>query len=274
MKIIEGQIVATTNVDAYGTRIPPEALRALFGELPDQFLIRDSHDLVRAPAGVGKNKRLVDLPGGEIGIAVDIEVHNEQALVGKLGVSIAAVQTELSLRADCDPDLRIHYDPRDFEDRDLAPLVHLTDDEFQVNAARTIRRGLEDLPLTLVLKFGVATYATGFLARAGARHYDALHDKLAELASRKRKVDPGRELLIQTQWEHVVGDGRRTEVVAQAPADVLSVMDSSRTAVLEARIARRAEQGAAHLGFRFDREAGSWEETYAVDEVGRDVRGA
>ncbi|GJM43851.1 MAG: hypothetical protein DHS20C21_06930 [Gemmatimonadota bacterium] len=272
--MLSGYLMATTQVDSYGVRISPDELRTIFHKTPDPLLIRDSHDMSRPPAGVGRKKRLVDLPNGELGIEMDVEVLNEEVLVGKGGPSISVVLSGLSLRPEREPELVVLYNPIYFLDREIAPLVRLTTDEFQINAGRNLQRGLEDLPFSLVLKFAAASYAARFLGEMGAGHYRALRAHLRSIAAdtRHRERPP---LRVQIQWVHEGSGQRAVHVVAEAQVEAVSSESGvGKTQELLAQIEQNLELGAAHVGFRYDRDSKSWQQTYAVDEMGREVGGA
>src|SRR6266851_853142 len=77
-RIIKGQVIASTSVDAHGEALPEEAIRTFFEQLKDPSVSFRNHDTSQAPVCRGFNKRLERLPDSSLAIVIDLEVLDEQ----------------------------------------------------------------------------------------------------------------------------------------------------------------------------------------------------
>jgi hypothetical protein len=81
-RVITGQIIASTHLDSTGERLTREELQQLFSQIPQEWVGAVVHDLSRPPITRSFNKRLEELPDGELAITLDIEVLDEEAFRG------------------------------------------------------------------------------------------------------------------------------------------------------------------------------------------------
>lgn len=262
MKLLRDQILATTNTDLHGDRIPPERLREIFEQLPDPWLLANQHDLALPPMARAIGKRFVQLPDGEWSIQADVEVFDEAAFAGKTGYSIAYLRNVLSVNPDRPGDVEIIFNPRVFPEREIGELVSLSTQAVQVDARELIQKGLE-ATIILVLKFGSAAFATGLLAKAGADSWDALRAGLKSLAA-KRSTDTGEEVVTHLQFA-VDGPANEVEVLIEVRVSDYPLLEDDLPLVesaLEQVQHFAAEAEIRKVALRFSRDPSRWEVCY------------
>jgi hypothetical protein len=104
-RVITGQIIASTHLDLIGERLTREELQQLFSQIPQEWVSAVGHDLSRPPIIRGFNKRLEELPDGELAITLDIEVLDEEAFREMGGFSIAFTRETIRF-GDGEPSIR------------------------------------------------------------------------------------------------------------------------------------------------------------------------
>jgi hypothetical protein len=78
-RIIRGQVITSTALDSHGDRLSRETIKKLFQQLPEVWFSFRNHDMSAQPVSRGFNKRLKELPSGELAITLDLEVLDEEA---------------------------------------------------------------------------------------------------------------------------------------------------------------------------------------------------
>jgi len=271
MKLLRNQVLATTNTDFHGDRIPPERLREIFEQLPDPWLLANGHDLSLPPMARAVGKRFVQLDDGEWSIQADVEVFDEAAFAGKRGYSIAYLRNTLSVNPDRRGDVEIIFNPGVFPESDIGDLVSLSTPDIQIDARELIQKGLE-ATVVLLLQFGAAAFVTGFLAKAGSDTWDALRERLKVQAA-ARMAASGEAVVTHLQFV-VDGPNSQVEVLVEVPVSDYPLLEDDLPLVESALLQVQtfaAESEIRMVALRFSRDPSRWELCYFVRQDGEVV---
>ncbi len=91
-KFIEGQVITSTGVDLDGESLSREEIRHFYEKMSDNFPLVARHDMSTEPFARAFNKRIEELPNGELAIKVDIEIFNEEEFAKFGGMSIGFIR--------------------------------------------------------------------------------------------------------------------------------------------------------------------------------------
>jgi len=172
-RIIHGQVIASTALDSHGERLSRDAIETLFRQLPEVSFSFRNHDTSVGPVCRGFNKRLQELPSGEVAIALDLEVLDEEAFKTAGGFSIAF--TNRTIRFGSDPAVKVLVNPRQFPFEQVAqeigrllPLGESVDVTERIEKA-----GVLDAAI-IVVAFVAGGIAKGFFSKVGGELFDYL----------------------------------------------------------------------------------------------------
>lgn len=269
MKRLEGQIVASTRLDAHGTKLTEGSLREIFAEMPDPTILNNQHDLARKPAGRLINKRLQRLENGELAIVVDAEIEDETTLDWAQGFSLSYVSNVYTVDASRRGDMAVVFNPRILDETDFIPLAGLSDSQVQIDVVELQQRSVEAAAI-VILKFAGQAAAAHFVGKAAERAYRALAAMLKAGAER-REQSKGQETVFQLQFELSVGATEIPVVLSVSAADLPSLQ--SDTVDLEAARAFVASKVGnsqiQRVALRFAGSPPSFELDHFVDAAGR-----
>lgn len=121
-RIIKGQTIASTHRDSSGDKIPKDKLHDLFSQIPEIWIGTSYHDLSKGPFSKGFNKRIVELPDGELAIKMDIEIFDEEAFKRMGGFSIEYTRGTLRC-GQGEPSISIWLNPMQFDIQEAAQKI-------------------------------------------------------------------------------------------------------------------------------------------------------
>lgn len=191
MRVLTGQIIATTQADAFGERLSYDELARLFSGMPSEFLICDNHNLAK-PIGKASNKSLVCLSNGEWAIQVDVCVEDDARTTDRTGFSIAFERVFAVADPTRQPELRLALNPRHFEENALEELQrNLPCDGVNVGLSTLTQRGLVATAVVVVLTFAGKAIAEQVIQSLGSATWEAFRRKLAGLPFRTKSGQTG-----------------------------------------------------------------------------------
>ena len=155
-RIIKGQVLATTGLDADRESLSERELTELFVQMSDEFPSTVSHDLSQSPVVRAFNKRLERLPNGDLAIKVDLEVFDEQAFARYGGMSIGFYRRHVRFGAG-DPVVSVTINSRQFDF-----------DEAVKDASSSIRMRPMEVVERVEKAFGLETAIITILVTAAA----------------------------------------------------------------------------------------------------------
>jgi hypothetical protein len=164
-RVIEGQVVASTALDAHGEQLARKELRELYSQMPDQRALNLNHDPRKPPIARTLSSYLDELPGGILAIKSDIEVFDEEQFASLRGMSIS--YHRISERVETPvhrPSVVISFNPRDI-DRDRLAAV-LASSDLPSGYVGLSERSEKSLIVTIALIFAIVS--RGFWNEAGA----------------------------------------------------------------------------------------------------------
>lgn len=173
-RIIRGQTIASTHRDLSGDKIPREALKELYDQIPDLWIGTSNHDLFKGPFSKGFNKKLIELPNGELAIKMDIEVFDEEAFERLGRFSIAYTRGALRC-GQGDPSISIWLNPTQFDIQEAAQkIVGVIPNGTAVDVVERVEKAaIAEAAIVFLVFAGLAT-ATGFFNAAGAHLFEVL----------------------------------------------------------------------------------------------------
>lgn len=271
MKRLNGQIVASTRLDAHGTRLSEEELEAIFAEMPDPVILNNQHDLSREPAGRLLNKRLERLSTGELAIVVDAEIIDETTLDWAQGFSLSFASSVYTVDESRRGDMAVVFNPRILDEADFIPLAGLSDDSFQIDVVELQQRSVEAAAI-VVLKFVGLAAASHFVGQFAERAAKALAVALRDGAARRREAK-GRETIFQLQFDMQVGD-QTVPVVLSVVSDNITDLQTDAVSIDAARAFVESRVGDSQLqrvALRFSGSPPVFELDHFVDFAGNVV---
>jgi hypothetical protein len=220
-RIIQGQVVASTGLDAQGERLTHEVLVGLFNQIVDRGMPTGvNHDLSATPICRSFNPRLENLTNGELAIVVDLEILDEEAFAPMGGFSIAFIRKTIRF-GKREPAIAILLNPVQFDfDSAVRAIGGSVPEEYEFDISERVEKGL-DIPAAIIhLVFSLGSSASagvaeGFLNAVGA--------KLLEVISglkRKDKTEGAKKLHLHFE---VAARGRILSVVLEVEEDINSV---------------------------------------------------
>jgi hypothetical protein len=198
MRTIRGQIMASTSLDLHAEKLTEEQLRHLFDGTPSESVLNQNHDLSQGVVGRMYNKQLVRLESGELAIAVDIDILDEDAYAAAGGFSISYKRGHYSVNSNRKAEIEILFNPRVFSIEEFKPLLQLSTDEVQVDAIELVQKGFEATAI-LILQFVGVGIALGFFRAIGSDAYNAIKSWLKRFAER-RKRENNQDTVFQIQF--------------------------------------------------------------------------
>ena len=242
-RIIDGQIIASTRLDAHGERLEREELEALFARLPDEILSGVNHDVSQPPICRAFNKRLELQNDGETVVRVDVEVFDEELFSTFGGFSIAFSRRRIRI-GHGDAVVEVSVNPQQFDIQDVVNAVGgINGETGTADVVERIEKGrlLETAIVSIAVFVGLQTFG-GFFNAAGAA--------LFELFRRQKRSDkPSGPVSIQF---HLHLEGRyRVPVVVLAVepgctvSDIRSIDGHALLALVEARFGQARIQKVA-----------------------------
>ena len=270
---LRGQRMATTHSDRHGDRIPRDALEELCRQIPDPWLLNNQHDLAKPPIARAYNVRFESIEDGEWAIIADVDVLDEAAFAGMGGYSIAYMRDLLSVDPDRPPEVEIRFNPRLVSCDEIGELVSLSREGFQIDGRELIQKALEPY-LVLLIKFAVGAFFTAFFGKAGADTWDALRQKIKELAAR-RKEDQAQdtaahfEFLVEPYEDPIT-------VIVDVPVSDFPLLEADLELVQSAldQVAQfAAETRVSKVALVFARDPARWVVSYYVRDSGEIVAG-
>src|SRR6266851_742908 len=163
-RIIKGQVIASTSVDAHGEALPEEAIRTFFEQLKDPSVSFRNHQTSQAPVCRGFNKRLERLPDSSLAIVIDLEVLDEEAFNAVGGFSIA--YTNRTVRFGVNPSVRVLINPRQFDfDQVAQDIGRLLPQGESIDVTERIEKAAIIEVAIIIVAFIASTVAKGFLSK-------------------------------------------------------------------------------------------------------------
>jgi hypothetical protein len=225
-RIIRGQVIASTGLDAHGEALPEEAIQRLFEQLQDPSVSFRNHDTSQAPVCRGFNKRLERGADGNLAIVIDLEVLDEAAFNAFGGFSIAF--TRGSVRFGSNPAVRVLVNPRHFDFEQVAKEIgDLLPQGESLDVTERIEKTAVLEAAIIVVTFIAGAAAKGFLGKVGGE----LFDYLKKRRSHASPAEPTIHL-------HVTCEIRQRPVVLLLVADPLASPSDLAGVDLEALMAR------------------------------------
>jgi hypothetical protein len=186
-RIIEGQIIASTNVDKRGDRITPNELRGLLMQMPDERFLSLDHDPRVPPVARAFNTRVEQLENGEFAIKSDIEVFDEDVYATLRGFSISFTQRDPDVQGDHDLDTAIiNFNPGQLSRASLEEIVRT--DPLAGRVALS-ERSDRSLVAAVVLIWAVVSH--GFWDEAGKDLYRLCRRLVAGATSKQGPTEAG-----------------------------------------------------------------------------------
>lgn len=201
-RIIKGQIVASTALDAHGERLTVAELARFASEMPSSRLLNVNHELTRPPVARAFNNRLDELPDGTAVIRCDVEVLDEAQVADLTGMSISFHRQPDTPSAE----VMVSFNPKFVERARLERLVADDDLAERVTLAERSERAL--IPTLLVIYVIVAK---GFWNEAGADLY-----RLCKRLAQNAFADRGGELVLWIKAEEGC-----PEILVRLPTDLV-----------------------------------------------------
>ena len=207
-RIIRGQVITSTALDSHGERLSRETIETLFQQLPEVSLSFRNHDMSVQPVCRGFNKRLQELPTGELAIALDLEVLDEEEFKSTGGYSIAF--TNRTIQFGSDPAVKVLVNPRQFPFEEIAEEIgQLLPPGESVDVTERIEKtGIHETVAIFVILFVAGEIAKGFFSKVGGELFDYL--------KKRRTGNPPTEPMIHLQTAIEV---RKSPVVLLLVAD-------------------------------------------------------
>ncbi len=172
-RIIRGQVIASTELDSHGERLSRDAIETLFRQLPEISLSFRNHDTSVGPVCRGFNKRLQELPTGELAIVLDLEVLNEGAFETAGGFSIAF--TNQTIRFGSDPAVKVLINPRQLPFEQVADEIgRLLPQGESIDVTERIEKAGVLEAAIIVVAFVAGGVAKGLFSRVGSELFDYL----------------------------------------------------------------------------------------------------
>lgn len=198
-RIIRGQTIASTHADNSGERLSPEELRHLFEQIDERTVNTSAHDMSLRPICHGFNKRLVQLPDGELSIKMDIEILDEDAFARMGGFSIAFTRRTIRFGDSSSADLRVLVNPRQFDLDQVARLVSpALPRGLTVDVTERVEKGQIDTAIVVVVVYLGAKVLDGMFSAIG----ETLWSRLRQLRRIDRPTDPQTLQLIIVVPDH------------------------------------------------------------------------
>lgn len=232
MKIIKGQIVASTNIDAHGEKRTKEELSRLFEQMPKETLLNKDHNLALPPIAKMFNKQLVEIENGEFAIKADIEIFDEESAKDLKGFSISFTNKVLTLNPERKPEIEILYNPLDFDKDDVIPIIQLSNESFQIDLVEHKQKALEPLTCILILNFIGISIAAGFFGKFGEEIYEVIKKKLLELI-KKYKSQKHKDILFHVKFPAEL-NGRLFELIVEVSEKDFDIIDQQNIRVEQA----------------------------------------
>ena len=177
-RIIRGQVIASTGLDSHGESLSRETIGTLFRQLPEVSFSFRNHDTSAGPVCRGFNKRLKELPAGELAIALDLEVLDEEAFKSAGGFSIAF--TNRTIRFGSDPTVKVLVNPRQFPLEQVAQEIgRLLPPGESVDVTERIEKAGVLEAVIIVVVFVAGGIAKGFFSKVGGELFDYLKKRRA-----------------------------------------------------------------------------------------------
>jgi hypothetical protein len=230
MRTIRGQILASTNLDLHGEKLTEDQLRKLFEQTPLESILNKDHDMSKSAVGRMYNKQFVKLDSGEFAIAVDIDILDEAAYATGGGFSISYIRNHYSINPNRKAEIEILFNPRIFKLEEFKPLINLSTDELQIDAAELVQKGLETITL-LILGFIGVQVASGFFKQLGSDAYKNLKSWLKNFVAKKKEF--GQEVVFQVQFTTNLNDAP-VLIIIQFSAENFPILDTEGVSVEEA----------------------------------------
>lgn len=268
MKIIKGQIVASTSIDAHGDKLTKEQLFFLFMQIPQEFILNQQHDLSKPPIGRIYNKRFVEISDREFAIKVDVDVFDEELFEEMRSFSISYTGERLTLNPSSRADIEILFNPLIFSREDMLSLIKISDETIQIDAIELKQKALEPITV-LILKFVLISAAIGFFGKLGSDVYDVLKAKLRQLANR-RKVKRKPEIILQLLFTIKLVE-RSVDVIIELlmeDLDIIKQRDLSIESALEYVTTATGHTEIQRVALRVQRSEPYWSLVYFVDLKG------
>jgi hypothetical protein len=173
-RIVEGQIISTTHIDAHGERITRDEMIAMFNRRSPHRAMGNNHNLSKLPIARSFNDRIEELPDGELAWKVDVEVFDEEAFAQFGGVSIAFTRRHFRLGT-AEPVARLTLNTRQFDFEAAVEQVdrivgrrHVIEVVEKVEKAEAVT-----VAIVAIASFIGVEIAGGFFKAIGASLYDA-----------------------------------------------------------------------------------------------------
>lgn len=266
-KVILGQIIASTALDAHGERLTKGQLEDFFVQTPERFLMNQQHDWSKPPVALAYNKRFEQLPNGEYAIKVDMEVFDEVTLGQYGGVSLAFTRRagRYSARADREPEVVLSYNPRQFASDRVHQIVNDVGDSVAIDIEERAEKAVEPTVI-LLLKFVSQALAAKFLGEAAMGGFRILRQKIHNLAF--SAPASGRTPRVQLIFE-IPRSGGRTEVLIEISASDLaeeaSLSVGSALLFVQGKV---GDSAIARVAIRSISDSPRWEILYFITDDG------
>lgn len=221
MRIIEGQIIATTTLDRHGERIPKEGLQILFDKMPDEQYLNQNHDLSKPIVGRLFNKAFVALENDEFAIRVDVEVYDEELFAKFGGISIAFTRRSYTSNPTREPEIELLFNPAIIDAEDILPISRLSNRSIQINSTELHQKSVDTIGI-IVIAFISSSIAAGFFKEVGADIYKAFKSKLVDLGE-KYRTSGRAELKFHFRFTATLGS-KDVDVLVISDTDELSIV--------------------------------------------------
>lgn len=179
MRTIYGQVIATTGRDNHGHAIPVERLRELFDQIPDPWLMCDSHDPAKPPVARSYNKQLVQIENGNWAICSDVDIFDEEYCQRFGGFSISFGTSRFTVNPDRDAEIEVTINPLLIGLEEFYEIARRSSDELQIDVKDIYQKSF-DVPALIFLSFATGAIAGGFFQEVGSDLYRMLKEKIKE----------------------------------------------------------------------------------------------
>jgi hypothetical protein len=217
MRIIEGQIMASTAIDRHGDQITEEQLTDLYHQQPIPWVMYVEHSYSKKPIARAINKSLVRLPTGTLALACDLEVWDEEELKKYGAVSIAIITARFTAIPNEDtPDIMLTFNPKVIDQQDAVSLIHLTDESVRIDVRTVVQKAL-DVPILVFIGCATVTVFNGFFSEMGKDIYRAVKEKMIAWGQ-KSLEEHGQELKCQFTFHYQDGNANPEIIVTVSSA--------------------------------------------------------
>lgn len=228
MRIIRGQIIATTSTDLHGDNLSKDELQQLFEQMTDPMIMNQEHDFTKPPICKSYNKQLYQLESGEWAIKCDVDIFDEEAFDRYGGFSISFTTCRYTIDPNNEPSIEIRFNPRIFNRDEILKIMDFSGIPIQIDILELKQKGLE-IPAIIFLSFATGAIASGFFNKLGGDIYDVLKRqiiKVLDLCKKEKNTEPTLNVSLNIDYQ-----GHPLKVIILVKMADITVLENNRDLV-------------------------------------------